>query len=209
MPDEITKTAIDQTLIDGAVDFINRNAHASGLQLAKTISDFIVDSFFGGDFSGISSKDPHKTASFAALCEREDLQMPAATLNRLVRIGHQARHLPQDLAENLSLTHHRALLAAEPAAHKQHLARLAVKHAWTVEQLKAKIAAEKPAKPQPLGRPLKPAPLKWLNAVQKAAGEDAGWAAGVAALSAEDKAAMAADLQTLVGQLQARLAALA
>lgn len=203
---------INPVLLDGAVDFINRAARTSGLHLAVTVSEYVIDTFFGGDFAAISSKDPHKTASFTALCAREDLQMGPATLNRLVRIGQQARHLPSDLAESLSLSHHRLLLSVKALQHKQHLAHEAAKHSWTVEQLQAQIAAEKPVVPNPLGRPHKAAALKWLKAVQTVTtkGVDAAnWAYEVAELSPTDQAKLKADMQTLVAQLQLRLAALA
>lgn len=166
---DLTPQIVDQNLIDGAVDFINRTARSASLQMATAISEYIVDSFFGGDFNAISSKDPHKTASFAALCARQDLQIPATTLNRLVRIGHQVRQMPQDLAEKLSMTQHRALLSVVETPHKQKLARQTIKHAWTVEQLKQNIAAEKPPKSHPLGRPAKATALKWMTALQKPA----------------------------------------
>jgi hypothetical protein len=127
----------------------------------------------------------------------------------LVRIGHQARHLPADLAENLTLSHHRVLLAVPDGQHKQHLARMAVQHGWTVEQLQAVILGEKPALPHPLGRPPKPVPLKWLGAVQKAVGQasDAQWTAEVERLAPAHRAQLRAELLALQGQILARLAA--
>jgi hypothetical protein len=100
--------------------------HKSGLQLAMEVSDFVAATFLGRDPAQLHSKDPHKLASFRALCQHPALQMGAATLNRLVRIGHQVRRLPPELAESLSPGHHRALLAVDNAQHKQHLARHAV-----------------------------------------------------------------------------------
>lgn len=209
LPAAALEPSIDAALVDDAVAFINRAALVSGLQLASTVSSYVVDTFFAGDFAAVSSKDPHKTASFAALCQRDDLNMGEATLLRLVRIGHQARHLPADLAENLTLSHHRVLLAVPDGQHKQHLARMAVQHGWTVEQLQALILGEKPALPHPLGRPPKPVPLKWLGAVQKAVGQasDAQWTAEVERLAPAHRAQLRAELLALQGQIQARLAA--
>jgi hypothetical protein len=203
--------AVNPALLDGAVAFINRAARTSGLDLARAVSEYVVATFFGGDFSAVSSKDPHKSESFAALCAREDLQMGAATLHRLVRIGQQARHLPAELAESLSLSHHRLLLTVNDLQHKQKLARLAVRQAWTVEQLQSCIAAEKPAAPIPLGRPAKPAPLKWLGAVNKAVGQGqdtAAWTAEVALLPPAAQGKLKADLLALQAAIGERLAAL-
>lgn len=210
MSEEITvPPTVDPALLDGAVAFINRAAHASGLQLASIVSVYVVDTFCQGDFSAVGSKDPHKSAPFAALCAREDLQMGAATLLRLVRIGHQARHLPADLAESLTLSHHRELLTVADVQHKQHLARLAVQHDWTVQQLQARIADERPAQPRPLGRPVKPAALKWLGAVQKAmAVGDGQWSTEIGQLAPAQRAQLKAELVALQAGLAVRLAAL-
>lgn len=45
----LTLPQVDKNLLDGAVDFINRSARTSSLQLAKTISEYVVDTFFAGD----------------------------------------------------------------------------------------------------------------------------------------------------------------
>jgi len=201
---------IDVTLLDGAVRYLNRAILASGLHLATTISEYTLTTFFADDFAAFSSKDPHKGASFRALCAREDLQIGEQTLRNLVRVGHQARHLPADLAESLSLSHHRALLAVDNPQHKQHLARTALQHDWSVEQLQQTIAAEKPLPPHPLGRPKMAPVMKWLGGMQRAAGKAADaptFAADFAKLPAEDRAKVAADLQALKATLEALLAA--
>jgi len=118
---DLTSPTIDKSVLDGAVDFINRATHASGLQLAVLISEYVTDTFFGGDIGLLSSKDPTKIASFHALCQREDLQMGVSTLYRLVKIGHQVRQMPADLAESLTPAQHRALLSEPNPLHKQHL----------------------------------------------------------------------------------------
>jgi hypothetical protein len=191
---------IDPALLDGAVQFLNRAVQVSGLQLATQVSTYVVDTFFAGDFALLSSKDPHKTASFRALSEHPGLQMGATTLYRLVRIGQQARHLPQDLAERLSLSHHRLLLTVDNPQHKQHLARLAAQHGWSVAELQAQIQAELPQPDKTRGRPAQAPVVRWLAALQRQAdgGLDAGqFAAGVAGLSAEQQARVRAGLAVL------------
>lgn len=132
--------------------------------------------------------------------------MGQATLYRLVRIGHQTRHLPPDLAESLSLSHHRALLAIDNPQHKQHIARLAVAQQWTAEQLEAAIRAEHPLQGKPRGRPALAPVVKWLAAVARtvAPGPKAkDFASGFGGLPAAEQVKLRQDLVALRKQLQA------
>lgn len=209
---EVTAPAVDKSLLDGAVDFINRAARTSGHQLAKIVSEYIKDTFFGGDLSLLSSKDPTKTASFRALCDRQDLHVGVSTLYRLVKIGQQVQHLPADLADALTMTHHRALLAVADKPHKQKLARQAVQHGWSVQKLQSAIADEQPQQPNRSGRPLKPAVLKWLAAAKKAADDKrdpATFALEFAALETSEQLAVQSDLLALQAACAEVLAAIA
>lgn len=170
----------------------------------------MLDTFFAGDMTALSSKDPQKTASFRALCDRDDLQMGASTLHRLVRIGQQARHLPADLAERLSLGHHRALLTVPNALHNQHLAREAVQHAWTAAKLTATIAAEQPQPAKRPGRPKKAELLKWLGSVRRQVTvrkDVQTFATDFGELAAADQGRAKAELQALRQRLDELLAA--
>lgn len=199
-----SSVAIDPEVLEGAVRFLQRAVHTSGLQLATQVSAYVIDTFFGGDPAGLSSKNPHKTASFAALCAHPDLPMGQATLYGLVRIGQQVRHLPPDLAESLSLSHHRALLTVDNAAHKQHVARLAVQHGWSVAQLRATLAAEKPAVGKPRGRPTLAPVVKWQAGVQRAVGtvRPADFARQFSKLPDDEQARMRTELVGLRKLLQ-------
>lgn len=203
--------AFDAALLDTAIRFLQHAVHTSGLQLATQVSAFVVDTFFGGDPAGLSSKDPHKTASFAALCARPDLPMAQATLYGLVRVGQQVRHLPPDLAESLSISHHRALLALPNPQHKQHIARLAVQHGWSVAQLRATIHAEKPLVGKPRGRPPLAPEVKWLGGVQRAAGSGlspVAFAKSFAVLPVDEQAKLRQELVALRRLLQSLEAAI-
>jgi hypothetical protein len=85
VPADPAPAAVDSALLDGAVRFLQRAVHTSGLQLATQVSAYVIETFFAGDAAAMSSKDPHKTASFAALCAHPDLPMGPATLYGLVR----------------------------------------------------------------------------------------------------------------------------
>jgi len=207
---DLTPHAIDPNLLNGAVDFINRAIHASGTQLAAILSEYVIDTFFGGEVSLLSSKDPTKTASFRALCEHPGLQMGASTLHRLVKIGVQVSHLPADISENLTMTHHRALLTVQEPGKKASLARKAVKHHWTAQKLQEVIAAEFPQPADTRGRPTKPEVLKWLGALRTAAGDKrnpAAFAADFAKLTEVDQAATLLTMAELRSELDALLAA--
>jgi hypothetical protein len=109
------------------------------------------------------------------------------------------------------LSQHRALLPVANVQHKQHLARLAVEHGWTVEQLTATIAAEQPRPPNRTGRPRKPEVLKWLHGLQKAsAGRTDPQAFGgeFAALEERDQARVYAELLALQENLGMLIAGL-
>jgi len=157
--------SVDLQLVEGAVAWLNRSVQASGVQLAVQVSEYVLATFFGGDFAAFSDHDGQKSVSFKALCRREDLELGESTLYRLVRIGHQVGQLPGDVADSLSLTHHRTLLAVTDQRHRQHLARLAVAEKWSVAQLTAAVAAQRPAQGKRPGRPAEPVALKWLGEV--------------------------------------------
>lgn len=204
-------TAVDPALLDGAVLWLNRAVQSSGIELAVQVSEYVIDTFFAGDFALLTSHDPNKSASYRALCQREDLHMGAATLHRLVRIGQQVRHLPADVAQALTLRHHRALLTVANQQHRQHLARQALRHEWTSDRLASVIRAEKPLNGKPRGRPAQPAVVKWLAAVRRSSGENQDpreFAVAVGGLTAGEQADLRADLLALQRQIQALVAAL-
>jgi hypothetical protein len=176
----------DGQRLDAAVQWLNRATLASGVELSVQVSGYIIDTFFGGDFAAFTSKDPHKTATFVALCQREDLTLGASTLYRLVRIGQQVNALPRDIADSLTMRHHRALLSVDNGQHRQHLARQAVAHGWTAQALQARISAERPADGKKLGRPAQAPAVRWAHALGKATQAAAAtdeFAASFAALS--------------------------
>ena len=140
-------------VVDAAVSWLNRTSQVSGIRLAVEVSSYILTTFFDGDFKQFSSHDRTKPSSFSALCRREDLNLGESTLYRLVRIGHQVQLLPTAVAESLSLTHHRVLLAVDDPRQKQRIAKAAVNENWTVEQLEAETRKLRPKDATKAGRP--------------------------------------------------------
>jgi hypothetical protein len=162
----------DAALVNGAVQWLNRTVHASGVQLALQVSDYVLSTFFGGDYDEFQSTDRTKPVTFAALCRHEDLEVSEQTLYRLVRIGREVGLLPQDVGEALSLTHHRLLLAVDDTSTRHSLAIQAAEERWTVDALSAAIKEAQPADPKRPGRPPLPTTLKHLGAVTRAAKAD-------------------------------------
>ena len=165
-------TAAETATVDGAVHWLNHAVRASGIQLAAQVNQFILDTFFGGNYESFSDPSSSKPVSFGALCAREDLHLGQTSLYRLVRIGQQIKHLPSEVAEALSMTHHRTLLAVTDQRHLHRLAREAMLHRWTATELEAQVHEVQPAKGGKTGRPRVPDGLKWLGAVLRASEGD-------------------------------------
>lgn len=198
--------AAGQAKIDGAVAFLNNALRDSGVQLAVTVSDYVVQTFFGGDPKHLSSHDRTRAVTYGALCARKDLEMGAATLRRLVRIGLQVKELPAELAHELTPGQHRALLVVDSLEHKLELARATVAGQWTAEKLEEVISVErrKPEGEVKAGRPSKARLVKAAAAVTKAAlalGAAEAFAVELAALSEADRAAVLLELRVMVGFL--------
>ena len=159
---------VDQAAVDEAVRFLNQALNESGLRLATVVSDYIVQKFFATDPGQLTQRGRHKPLSYAALCEREDLEMGAATLQRLVRIGLQIKAMPPELGSALTPGQHRALLVVAEPTHKVELAKAALAEHWTAERLEEVIAQEKPAGGKRPGRAAVPEVVKAIAALEKA-----------------------------------------
>lgn len=193
--------------VEAAVQWLNRAVQASGVRLAIEVSEYILTTFFGGDYAAFADHDRTKPQSFAALLRRPDLALAEATLYRLVRIGHQAQLLPAAVAEALSPTHHRVLLAVRDLRHKGRLAREAAEQGWTVQQLEAEVKKLEPSEPVRGGRPPLPAVVKAMGQVARA------WQRGIdvpqfAAAYADLSLGQKGELEAQVAQLEADLAAI-
>lgn len=202
----------DLLLVDGAVAWLNRTVQSSSVQLAVEVSDYVLATFFGGDFQAFADTTSNKPVSFRALGRREDLAIGEATLYRLVRIGQQVGQLPADVAEALSLKHHRALLSLTDGRSRNALAREAATEGWTAQQLADAIQAKQPIDGKKRGRKPLPAALKGLAAMRRAAEqgmEPAGFAAVFAGLAPEQQAATRAEVLALAERVKALVAVVA
>lgn len=186
--------------VDDAVDFINRKIILSGLELAREVGEYILDTFFDGDYKSFADPSRSKDNSFRALLDREDLILGHATLYRLVRISHQLRMLPIDLSERLSLTHHQALLPLPDPAAKETLARQALDEGWSTRHLTEEVKKLAPKKRG--GRKPIPAVVKIVRVFAKASASAEGLDADEFRLDRAQAKELAADLDESIARLQ-------
>ncbi len=131
--------AAEAEKVDEAVRFINERTILSGLELARVVGEYVLDSFFNGDYGTFTDPSRSKSTSFRALLDRDDILLGGTTVYRFVRISQQLKLLPADIATRLTLTHHRALLALPDGESKGTLARRALEEGWSSQVLEAEV----------------------------------------------------------------------
>lgn len=150
------ETNAENAAISATIADINAAARKSGVELALEVSALVLKRFFNDDYAAFTTVDRSKEHSYRKLAAHPDLEMSPSTLQRLVRIGHQAATMPTGLAESLSPRHHRALLTVASENERESLAAQALQQGWSSTVLEAKVRATRP--PSNAGRkPLAPA----------------------------------------------------
>lgn len=129
---------IDQSLVERAVCDLNHIYMTKALQTACLIGEYVIDRFFGGDVEAFR-KGSCEHASFRALSKHQDLRVSPTYLWTAVAVVGQLRDLPEDLAQCLTLSHHRLLLPLKDASVKVALARMAVKQRLSKRELEREI----------------------------------------------------------------------
>lgn len=152
--------------IDEAVRFINQRTAAAGIELAREVGAYVLETFFGGDFEAFSDPRRTKPLSFRRLQERQDLLLPASTLYTFVRVARQLAELPAETAERLTVSHHRALLPVKDPDEKAALARRALDEGWSKVELERTVRARLPRSPR--GRKRLPACVKAAPRIARA-----------------------------------------
>lgn len=72
--------AISETAkVDEAVRHLNERTVRSGVRLAKEVGEYILYTFFNGDYESFANPRRGKSTSFRALVEREDLLLGRST----------------------------------------------------------------------------------------------------------------------------------
>jgi len=129
---------IDQALVERAVCDLNHIYTTKALQTACLIGEYVINRFFGGDVEAFR-RGSCEHASFRALSKHQDLRFSPTYLWTAVAVVGQIRELPEDLAQCLSLSHHRLLLPLKDASVKVALARMAVKQNLSKRELGREI----------------------------------------------------------------------
>ena len=200
LPGELTP---DEALVDSVVTSLNAVWRAKGLELARALSQIVLDALFAGSArTFLDRRSRH--ASFRALAAREDLQVGYHALWTSVAVVAQLPALPAPAAEALPLSHHKALLLLADLAAKARLATEALDRGWSKRQLEAEVRKARTGEAAPPARPRKPpvfSALERMIAAAAAAAEGMPDAKDVARFGVERT-------RTLVAQAEEELDAL-
>jgi hypothetical protein len=198
----------DALLVDATVTEINEVWRKGGLETARQIGELVTMRFFDGDIANAHSrKGRHK--SYQALVSHKGLKMAASNLWYCVAVYEHFGVLPVEVAEALTVGHHRQLSHVKDVEQRVALAHLAVAEKLTVEDLKKAITTAKPAGPdaKPRGRPRLNPVVRQLNLASKALQGLKAWdASQMNLLRPEDKAAALAAAKSFADEVVAWLA---
>ena len=160
---------IDEKLLDEAVERINQCYTRMGMELALTVGEYVLATFFDGKPETIGSKTG-KGASFRELAKRADLRMSFSYVYKSVAVVAQLRLLPQAAKEALPFSHHALLLPVRSKKAKKDLAKKALTKGWSKRQLETEVrqVRDKEKNPDRTGRPPLPAFAKGFTRLTKA-----------------------------------------
>jgi hypothetical protein len=130
IPSVVRRPAVvDRGLVNDAVKFINEKANETMYRGSEEIGAYLLKKFFHDDIKLASSRRPHKSASYTALCQREDLAVHPATLSLMVRVAAQEIFFKKSNfnTAGLSYTHKAELVKLPNTADKIRLAQKALK----------------------------------------------------------------------------------
>ncbi len=133
---------LEQARVATLVAEVNRLHRQGGIQTARAIGQFLIESCFGGDASRIHDKSRHPN-SFRELTKRDELTVSASFLFYAVAVTEQMSRLPSDVADALSFTSQRVLLGVSDTDEKVELARRSLDHGWTSRELQDEVRAAK------------------------------------------------------------------
>lgn len=116
---------VEESVLAAAVAEINRLYAAKGLEMARAIGSYVLETFFANDTANFRTHGK-KHVTFRKLAEREDLRVSYGVIWNAVAVVDQLRLLPENIAEALPLSHHKLLLPVKDADKKVKLASEAV-----------------------------------------------------------------------------------
>lgn len=129
---------VDDDALTAAVREINRLHAAKGLETARAIGSFVLETFFDNDTENFRSHGK-KHVTFRELGEREDLQVSYSFIWNAVSVVDQLRLLPENIASVLPLSHHKLLLPVKDPEKKVKLATEAVEKGLGKRELEQKV----------------------------------------------------------------------
>ena len=130
--------ALDADALTIAVREINRLHAAKGLETARAIGSFVLETFFDNDTANFRANGK-KHVTFRELGEREDLQVSYSFIWNAVSVVDQLRLLPENIASVLPLSHHKLLLPVKDPEKKLKLATEAVEKGLGKRELEQKV----------------------------------------------------------------------
>jgi hypothetical protein len=136
---------VNKALVNDAVNFINEKANETLYRGSEEIGAYLLERFFDNDIAVASSRKPHKSASYAALCQREDLAVHPATLSLMVRVAAQEVFFKEKKFNpaGLSYTHKAELVKLANTAVKIRLAQKALKSTFSSRLLSEEVKKTK------------------------------------------------------------------
>jgi hypothetical protein len=136
---------VDKALVNDAVSFINEKANETLYRGSEEIGAYLLERFFGNDIAVASSRNPHKPASYTALCQRADLAVHPATLSLMVRVAAQEVFFRKENFDSagLSYTHKAELVKLPNTTEKIRLAKKALKSTFTSRLLSEEVKRTK------------------------------------------------------------------
>lgn len=164
------ETEEDAALISDAVARINGFWAAQGLETARAIGQYLIDTFFGGRLQNFHRRDG-KHVSFRALADREDLRPSYSWLRNAVAVVEQWDLLPEDIRGAIPFTHQKLLLSLKDTEVKVKLAREVVEKTMGKETLAKKVQKLREKEGSKAGRPALPVFVKGLGKLRKAIAE--------------------------------------
>ena len=153
--------AIDDGLVERAVETLNQVYRAKGLETARAVAECVVALFFDNEAENFHARG-NSHLSFAALKKRADLQVSYQFVWNSCAVYDQLRRLPPEIANALPLSHHKLLLPIKDDEVKRKLATAAIegklsKRTFEERVKKARKAQQSGSK---AGRPTLPAFVK-------------------------------------------------
>ncbi len=128
---------VNRDLVVEAVRFINEKANETMYKGSEEIGAYLLEHFFDNDIQFATSRNPYKSASFAALCKRDELAVHPATLSVMVRVAAQEIFFKEKGFDTsrLSYTHKAELVKLPNSDEKVALAQRALDGSYTTRLL--------------------------------------------------------------------------